>query len=156
MNNHDKSPSFIFFLCLGDTPSKSFYIFDKYLKELGFILVPVKVDQIQSLISASDQEQVIVLSSVSDAKEYKMYNEKVRGILKYILKSKRLTFMHLSSFSKLNDQNLYSILKNYFFMKYPINAKELCLKIGKYHAMKKEQRTVWPGGRRAGLGAGVV
>jgi hypothetical protein len=118
--------------------------------------VPVKIDQLQSLVASSEQEQVVVLCSVSDAKEYKRYNDKIRGFIKYILKSKRLTFIHLSSFSKINDQKKFVMQKNYFFMKYPLNAKDLSLRISKYHALKKDQLTVWPGGRRATLGSGVV
>lgn len=157
MQKNEFSNPFIFYLSLEDTLPKSFYFFHKYLNECGFVLVPVKIDQLQTLIASSGQQQVIVIASVSDAKEYKLYNDKVRGFLKYILKSKRLTFMHLSSFSKLNDQKHLSIHKNYYFIKYPLNAKEICSKISKYYILKKEQHTLWPGGRRpATLNSGVA
>lgn len=151
---NEPSP-FIFYLTLEDSLPKAYYAFDKHLKEQGFILVPVKIDQLQSIISTTEQEQVIVLCSVTDSREFKIYNDKVRGFLKYILKSKRLTFMHLSSFSKLNDQRMYALQKNYYFLRYPLNARDLSFKIAKYHSLKKEQRTVWPGGRRSTL-AGVA
>ena len=156
MKVNEPSLPFIFYLTLDESLPKTYYIFDQYLKEFGFILVPVKIDQLQSLVASSEQEQVVVLCSVSDAKEYKRYNDKIRGFIKYILKSKRLTFIHLSSFSKINDQKKFVMQKNYFFMKYPLNAKDLSLRISKYHALKKDQLTVWPGGRRATLGSGVV
>lgn len=156
MQNVEKPSPFIFYLSLEDTLPKTFYTFDKYFKELGFILVPVKIDQLQILIASSEQEQVIVLCSVTNVREYKLYNEKIRKFLKFILKSKRLTFMHLSSFSKLNDQKNFVIQKNYYFIRYPLNAKELTFKISKYHALKKEQHTIWPGGRRATFGAGAA
>lgn len=155
MQKNETSAPFIFYLSLEDSLPKSFYIFDKYLKELGFILVPVKIDQLQILVSSSEQEQVIVLCSVTNVREYKLYNDKIRKFLKFILKSKRLTFMHFSSFSKLNDQKNFVIQKNYYFLRYPLNAKQLSFKISKYHALKKEQRTIWPGGKRATLGAGA-
>ncbi len=155
MANETLNP-FIFFLTLEDQLPKNYYIFDRYLKDLGFILVPVKIDQLQSLVSASDQEQVIVLCSVSDSREYRIYNEKVRGFLKFILKSKRITFMHMSSFSKLNDQRLFALQKNYYFFKFPFSAKDLSFKISRYHDLKKDQRTIWPGGRRATLSSGAV
>lgn len=148
MQNESSSP-FIFYLTLEDSLPKAYYAFDKHLKEQGFILVPVKIDQLQTIISTSEQEQVIVLCSVTDSREFKIYNEKVRGFLKFILKSKRLTFMHLSSFSKLSDQRMYALQKNYYFIRYPLNARDLSFKIAKYHNLKKEQRTVWPGGRRS-------
>ena len=156
MQNVEKPSPFIFYLSLEDTLPSTFYTFDKHFKELGFILVPVKIDQLQILIASSDQEQVIVLCSVTNVREYKIYNEKVRKFLKFILKSKRLTFMHLASFSKLNDMKNYMIQKNYYFIRYPLNAKELSFKISRYHALKKEQHTVWPGGKRATYGAGAA
>ena len=100
--------------------------------------------------------QVSVLCSVTDCHEYKIYNEKIRGFLKFILKSKRLTFMHFSSFGKLNDQRQFLIQRNYYFLRYPINAKTLSTKIVKYHNLKKEERTIWPGGRRLTLSPGAV
>ena len=154
--NDEQSTPFIFYLCLEDSLPRAFYAFGKNLKAQGFILVPVKIDQLQSLVASSEQEQVIVLCSVTDCHEYKVYNEKVRGFLKFILKSKRLTFMHFSSFGKLNDQNQFLIQRNYYFLRYPINAKTLSAKIVKYHILKKEERTIWPGGRRSTLSPGAV
>lgn len=154
--NEELSTPFIFFLCLEESLPKAFYTFAAHLKAQGFMLVPVKIDQLQSLVASSEQEQVIVLCSVTDSHEYKVYNEKIRGFLKFILKSKRLTFMHFSSFGKLNDQRQYLIQRNYYFLRYPINAKSLSAKIVKYHILKKEERTIWPGGRRATLSPGAV
>ena len=153
MQKKETQSPFIFYLSLEDALPKAFYTFDKYLKELGFILVPVKIDQLQILVASSEQEQVIVVCSVTSAREFKLYNDRIRGFLKFILKSKRLTFMHLSSFSKLNDQRQFALQKNYYFIRCPVNAKELCLKISKYHVLKKEQHTIWPGGKRASTGA---
>lgn len=144
---------FIFYLTLEENLPKTFYVFDRTLKDLGFILVPVKIDQLQTLVAATDQTQIIVIASIVDAREMKLYNDKIRGLLRYILKSKRLTFMHLSSFTKLNDMKLYSMSKNYYFMKYPLDARLLSAKIARYHDLKSEQTTRWPGGKRAGLGA---
>ena len=156
MQNAETPTPFIFFLCLEDALPKAYYAFDRQLKDLGFILVPVKIDQLQALVASSEQEQVIVLCSVTDSREFKVYNEKVRKFLKFVLKSKRLTFMHLSSFGKLNDTKQFFTQKNYYFLKYPVDAKSLSAKIVKYHVLKKEQRTIWPGGRRSTLNAGAA
>lgn len=117
------------------------------------MLIPIKMDQLQHLVASTEQEQIIALCSVSDSKEMKMYNEKVRPLLKYILKTKRITFMHLCSFSKLNDMRLFMMKRNYFFLKYPINVPDLSAKIARYYTLKSETNVRWPGGRRAGLGA---
>lgn len=156
MRNVDAQSPFIFYLSFEDSLPKSFYIFHQHLKDLGFILVPVKIDQLQVLVASSEQEQVIVICSVTSAREFKFYNEKIRKFLKFILKSKRLTFMHLSSFSRLNDQRQFMISKNYYFIKYPFNAKQLSFKISKYHSLKKEQLTIWPGGKRTTLVTGAA
>lgn len=149
--NHDTP--FIFYLTLEENLSKTFYVFDRTLKDLGFMLIPVRIDQLQTLVASTDQTQIIVISSVTDVREMKMFNEKVRGLLKYVLNSKRITFMNLSSFSKLNDSKLYAMKKNYFFMKYPLDARLLAAKIARYHDQKAETSVKWPGGKRAGLGA---
>jgi len=153
---NETNQPFIFYLTLDDGLPKEFYHFSHYLKELGFVLLPVKMDQIQSLISMSEQDQVIILCSVNSSIEFKNYHLKVRKYLKHILKSKRLTFMHLSCFDKVNDQKLFYQQKNYFFMKFPINAKHLSVKISKFYELKKQERAMWPGGRRSNVPAGVV
>jgi hypothetical protein len=151
--NKEENQAFIFYLSLDESLPQNFYIFDRCLRDLGFFLVPVKMDQLQTLVATSDQTQVIVLSCVSDVRELKLYNEKIRGLLKYILKSKRMTFMHLSSFSQTNDMKLFSLTKNYFFLKLPLDARILSARIARYHDQKSETKLRWPGGKRAGLGA---
>jgi rRNA pseudouridine-1189 N-methylase Emg1 (Nep1/Mra1 family) len=151
MNNSNPSP-FIFFLTISESLSQHYYIFDSHFKELGFVLVPVKMDQLQSLLASSEQEQIIIVASVSDGREYKSFNEKIRNRLKFILKSKRINFVLLSSFSRLNDKKNFSMQKNYFFMKFPLDAKQVCSKIAQFHEMRLGQKTIWPGGRRASVG----
>ena len=151
--NENESTSFIFYLTLEEHLPRHFYTFDRLLKELGFILIPVRVDQLQTLLASTDQSQIIVLSSISDTLEMKIYNEKVRGLLRFILKSKRITFMHLSSFSKLNDTKQFILAKNYYFIRYPLDARSLCTKMARYFDLKSQQNSKWPGGKRAGLGS---
>ena len=141
----------IFFLVLEETLPKNFYVFDRMFKEQGSMLVPVKIDQLQTLASSTDQTQIIVISSVTDTRELKLFNERNRGLLKYVLKSKRISYFQLSSFSKMNDSRLYAMRKNYFFMRYPIDARVFADKIVRYHLLKSEQNLRWPGGKRAGI-----
>jgi hypothetical protein len=150
MSDQSNSP-FIFYLLLEEKLPQVFYTFHKFLKERGYILVPVRIDQLQTLTASTAQTHIIVLSSVIDAQEYKLFNEKVRGLLKFVLKSKRLTFMQLSSFSKLNEIKKYIRNRNYFFLKYPLNARLLANNIAQYYNLKAEEKTRWPGGKRAGV-----
>ena len=148
----DTKPShFIFYLILEEKLPATYYIFDRTMRDLGFILVPVRIDQLQTLVSSTEQNQVIVLTSTTDSREFKLYNDRVRGLLKYILKSKRITFMHLSSFAKLNDSKQFAFGKNYFFLKYPLDARVLSARIALFHEEKSEKSSKWPGGTRAGV-----
>jgi hypothetical protein len=144
---------FIFYLTLEENLPDTFHYFDKYLRERGFMLVPVKVDQLQKLVSFSDQSDAIVLCSVKDMKEKRLYNELVRGLLKFVLKNKRISFIHLSSFSSTNDSRSFTLNRNYFFMKYPLNVSHFSSMISNFYAMKSEANRKWPGGKKAGLGA---
>jgi hypothetical protein len=155
MNSEQKTP-FIFFLALGETLPASFWTFNRCLKERGFVLVPIRIDQLQTIATNTGQEHMMVLCSMTDSRELKAFNEKTRGLLKFILKSKRLSFMVLSSFSKANDAKLFTRSKNYFFIKYPIDASILSEKIVLFHELKTENTSLWPGGRRAGLGSVTV
>lgn len=143
---------FIFYLTLEEKLPPTFYHLDKSLKKLGFMLVPIQIDQLQTLISVSDQEHITVVTSTMVGREFKYYNDKVRTILKYLLKSPRMTFIHLSSFAKLNDTKKFFTLKNYIFLKYPVNPQVLAVRIARHHdAQKESMDRRWPGGRRAGV-----
>lgn len=139
----------IFFLTLEDKLPQTFYKFDREFKKMGCVLVPVRIDQLQALLASTEQTQLIVLSSVTTAYEYRLFNERIRGLLKFVLKSKRISFLQLSSFSKLNDTKQFAIRKNYFFQRYPINVKDFAGKVVRYHHLKTEANLRWPGGRRA-------
>lgn len=152
MKNHANAP-FIFYLTFEENLPKKFFTFHSLFSELGFVLVPVRIDQLQKLMSCSDQSQIMLICSVTDSKEFKTYNDKIRGLLKFVLKSKRLSFFHLSSFSKLNDSATHTLHKNYFFIKYPFDARGLSQKITRYYELKSEKTLKWPGGKRAGIGS---
>jgi hypothetical protein len=156
MNHPDTTSPFIFFLSLEDNLPASFYIFHRTLRDLGFMLVPVKIDQLQSLTASAEQEQIIVVASVTDSREYKIYNEKVRGLLKFVLKSKRITFMNLASFAKLDDSKFHALRNNYYFLKYPLDARLLSAKIARYHELKVQQNSRWPGGKRSNAANGTL
>ena len=151
MSTEATSTTFFFFLTLSEKLPTSFYVLDSYLKEIGFMLVPIKIDQLQSFVAASDQEQITIITSTMDTNEYKLYNEKVRNILKFILKSPRLTYIHLSSFSKLNDSKQFFSLKNYIFLKYPIDPSRFVQRLARHHITQMSIDKRWPGGKRAGV-----
>ena len=116
------------------------------------MLIPIQIDQLQTLAAATEQESLMVLTSTIGSAEYKLYNQKVRALLKFILKSQRITYIHLSSFSKLNDTKQFYNLKNYIFLKYPINSRALAVRIvNHYHHQKTHADKSWPGGKRAGV-----
>lgn len=144
----DAKPSpFIFYLTLVDSLPNSFYSFDRIFRDLGFILVPVQFDQLQSLIASTDQSQVIVISSVTDTSDLKAYNEKIRPRLKFLLKSRRISFIHLSSFGRIDDSKLFAFKKTYSFLKFPLDARVLSSQIARFYEERMSKSTRWPGGR---------
>lgn len=144
---------FIFFLTLEERLPDQFYVFDKLFKEQNYILVPVRVDQLQQLVASTEQNHVMVLSCVSSFREYKLFNDKVRKILKYVLKSRRLSFVKLCSFSKLNDSRVHNMTKNYYFIKTPVDARVISERMINFHEMKSEKSQIWPGGPKSMAGA---
>jgi len=143
---------FIFFLTLEERLPEQFYIFDRLFKEKNYILVPVRVDQLQQLVASTEQNHVMVLSCVTNFREYKLFNDKVRKILKYVLKSRRLSFLQLCSFSKLNDSRVHNLMKNYYFIKTPIDAHVLTDRMINFHTIKSEKSQIWPGGAKSMAG----
>lgn len=140
---------FIFFLTLEERLPEQFYTFDRLFKEYDYILVPVRVDQLQQLVASTEQNHVMVISCTTNFREYRLFNEKVRKILKYVLKSKRLSFIKLSSFAKLNDTRAYNLSKNYFFLRTPVEARELTERMISFHEEKSEKSQIWPGGAKS-------
>lgn len=155
-NQNFENQPFVFYLTLDEVPPKEFYPFAEQLKQQGFLLLPVKLDQIQSLMSVCEQDQIMIICSVNSSIEFKNYQIKIRKYLKNILQSKRVTFLHLSPFDKLNDQKAYHMLKNYYFIKFPVNVKRLSQTIGQYYHYKKNEKAMWPGGKRSQAISGLA
>lgn len=146
---------FIFYLTLEEKLPDQYYVFDLLFKERNYILVPVTVDQLSKLVASTDQSHVMVLNCVSSFREYKLFNTKVRSILKYVLKSRRISFIEISSFSKLDDSRLHSLSKNYFFLKTPVDGRSLVEKLSQFHTKRSEKSNLWPGGARS-MAAGAA
>ncbi|MFY7994412.1 MAG: hypothetical protein ACOVP4_14035 [Bacteriovoracaceae bacterium] len=145
------SQPFFFFVTLGDKLPTAFFKLDAQLKKQGVILVPVAIDQLQVMVSSGAQNHYIAITSVSSFAEFKFYNEKVRHLLKFILRKSNISFFNMSSFQKLNDTNQFRMTKNFFFLKYPLNTETLGDKLVRYMELKSEKIARWPGGKRAGV-----
>ena len=148
----ENAQPFIFFLTLEERLPEQFYTFDRLFKERNCILVPVRFDQLQQLVASTEQTHVMVLSCVTTFREYKLFNEKVRKILKYVLKSRRLSFVKLCSFSKLNDSRIHGLTKNYYFIKTPVDARAITDRMISFHEMKSVKSQIWPGGSKSMAG----
>lgn len=146
-----KDQTIIFYLTSHPELPKEFFFFSKLFAQRDFILVPVKVDQLQNLALSTEQEHIIVINTIKNSEELKNYNKYARHLLKYVLKSKRITFFNLSSFAASDDSKVYYNLKNYFFIKLPIDARILTNNLVRYYGLKQSEKIAWPGGRRASL-----
>lgn len=141
----------IFYLTCHHELPKEFFFFSELLNKQDYILVPVRVDQLQNLAASTEQQHILVINTIKNSQELKNFNKYARHLLKYVLKSKRITFFNLSSFNSSNDSKIFFHSKNYFFIKLPVDAKILTNKLIKYYELKKTQSIAWPGGKRAGL-----
>ncbi|MFA5582997.1 MAG: hypothetical protein WDA09_02185 [Bacteriovoracaceae bacterium] len=147
---NDEQTIIFFLTCQSELPKEYFY-FNALFGQQNFILVPVKVDQLQNLAASTDQEHIIVINTITKSEELKNYNKYARHLLKYVLKSKRISFFNISSFGSSNDTKVHFHSKNYFFINLPIDAKILSDKLIKYYELKRTEKIAWPGGKRAGL-----
>lgn len=141
----------IFYLTYQNELPKEYFYFSELFNQKDYILVPVRVDQLQNLAASTEQQHIIVISTVKNSQELKNYNKYARHLLKYVLKSKRITFFNLSSFNASNDSKIFFHSKNYFFIKLPVNARIFTDKLIRYYELKQTQSIAWPGGKRAGL-----
>lgn len=148
----EQNSTFIFYLTIEENLPRNYYLLDEKFKVHGFILMPIKVDQLQAIISASLQEQVIIICNVTNSNEYKLYNSHIRKYVKNALKSKRTSFFLLSSFSKINDKKYLPQSENYYFLKYPLCGETLALHLRDFYLAKSSSSSLWPGGRRTTIG----
>lgn len=146
-----KEQTIIFYLTCQPELPKEFFFFSSFFAKQDFILVPVKVDQLQNLALSTEQEHIIVINTIKNSAELKNYNKYARHLLKYVLKSKRISFFNLSSFSSSDDSKIFFNFKNYFFINLPIDARILTHKLVRYYELKQSEKIAWPGGRKASL-----
>jgi|GEM_PF-2979504 len=154
MNALETTPSF-FYLVFDEQIPKHFYEFRQHLSREGVMLVPIRIEQVQSILSTTSQEQIILIQSVANVQQLNQYQKKIRPYLKYILKSKRITLLHFSSFSKIDDSKQFHSLRNYFFIRFPVSLFELAPKIVRYYELKSTELTLWPGRRAPRLSSEV-
>lgn len=147
----NESSTIIFYLNYNPELTPEFFFFSQLFKAQGCILVPVRVDQLQNLAAITEQEHIIVLHCVKKSEELARYNKDARHLLRYVLKSKRISFFNISSFKQSDDSKLYWHSKNYFFINLPIDAKLLTNRLVRYYQLKQTEKIAWPGGKKAGL-----
>lgn len=141
----------IFYLTSQSQLPREFFFFSELFAKKNVMLVPVRVDQLQNLALSTEQEHIIVINTIKNTEELKNYNKYARHLLKYVLKSKRISFFNLSSFAASDDTRIYFNFKNYFFINLPIDARILTNKLIKYYVLKQSEKIAWPGGRKASV-----
>lgn len=147
----NENKTIIFYLTTKLELTHEFFSLNQTFNDAGCVLVPVRVDQLQNLATMTEQEHIIVLNVIRNSQELMSFNKGVRHLLRYILKSKRITFFNLSSFDSTDDSRVHFHSKNYFFLKLPIDVKLMSKKIARYYTLKQKDKVAWPGGKRAGL-----
>lgn len=131
---------FVFYLELEQYFNNHFFNFNHFFQKKDFILLPVTLDQLQQLASLTEQSEVIVICSVSSFQQMKVYEQKVRGVLKFFLKDKRFNFILISSFSHLDDKKYFKNNSSYSFFNYPLDVKKVVQNIVDYYFYKNNNK----------------
>jgi hypothetical protein len=139
----DAKSDWIFYLKLTPKLNNKFFEIDRHFKQKGFTLIPVSVSDLIAVNRGENKFQVILIADGFEQARY--YHKKIRKILKYWMRSKRINLFIGSSFELLDDSAIYGLTDCYFYYKLPIKTKEFCDKIGTKIKEKQDHDKKWPG-----------
>ena len=77
--------------------------------------------------------------------EAKYYHKKIRKILKYWMRSRRIDLFIGSSFELLDDSPIYGLTGSYHYFQLPIMTNEFCDIISEKIKDKSNNKKKWPG-----------
>jgi hypothetical protein len=140
---------FVFYIAMGETLPKYYYDLAHALREVDLTLVPVQLDQL--LIMHQGKKRIHAVCVTSNMREFKIFQKRIKKVLKQSIMSKLLSLYHLSSFSKLNLHNELGRMDNYHFVNLPVQDKTFAHALLKFYKVAINNVKKWPGGRRGKL-----
>lgn len=142
----DNKSDWIFYLKLSPKLPASFFDMDKRLKENGYTLIPVSFTDLVLLNTKEGEFHVLAMASSTEQATY--FQRKVRKILHYLLRSKRMHMYFVSSFKFLDDTHLFGSSGHYHYVQLPVSVNKFCDTISETIKNKRSQSRKWPGASR--------
>lgn len=142
----ESKESWIFYLKLQKELPKEYFRLDQELKMYGKSLVPMTIRSLGESIKKSKKIHVLIV--VRNLDEFRYFNSKVKKILKFMVRTGRVSLYVTSSFNAVNDT---TIMRRdfYYFMKLPVSYSFLCQSIAKVVDSNDANAYKWPGGSRS-------
>ena len=119
----------------------------KYFDYLKINVVTITYDELKDLPSSADTHLIVSESTLISKKRF---IEAIKGYLGFALKNNLFSIHHISSFSA-PELPLRNSTKSYYFYRMPFLIAPFCLQITQEFLQKNEEKTKWPGGKRAKL-----
>ncbi|MFZ4713940.1 MAG: hypothetical protein ACOYL6_09525 [Bacteriovoracaceae bacterium] len=129
--------------------SDHFFKLSSELSRLGFMLLPIKADQVHLFLQ--DKTTPHIVSITSNLLEQTGWRRAMLMKLNFFIKSKKIHLYHISSFGEAKFDGRKN--DHYHYMKLPCKVDLLALRLAAFHEEAKSESKEWPGGKRAKLPA---
>ena len=141
----------VFLLVLGGKLPPNFGTFAAEFSKLNVTLVPIQFDQLVQFFKG--QNQIHLMTIVTDLAERKSFDEYLKIRLAFAVKGKLITVHHLTSFGAIDFGPQYSKIPNYFHYSLPLKIDETSSQIVAKYRQMRDNEEKWPGGKRGRLPA---
>ena len=143
---------FIFFLKFTSELPFEFFQFSDKLSDYGIKLVPIRPQELSSMMSA---KHVFVLGLNNSIRTNQLFQLYRKNFLDYAILSKRVDLYDVTTFSRLNSELALRAQRNqnYIHIPLPDTIDEIVNKVLVAYMKKNSDVQKWPGGRRAKLPA---
>ena len=138
---------FIIFIQWTSHLPEDYFIIAKLFRPWDIRVVPIKYDQLMKYHLNSHK---IVLSITLDMTLTQLKLKTLQRFLNFPIKTGRLTFFDISSYSNLNTESEY-FKKYYKFFPLPMKYTDIVEKVASYFFVQNKSENYWPGGRRSRL-----
>lgn len=132
-----------------ETLPANFFKLSSELSRLGFMLLPIKPEQVHLFVQDKTIPHIVTITS--NQTEQIGFKRAMQSKLNFLMMNKKIQLYHLSSFSEAKfdgKRNDY-----YHYMKLPCKVDLLAMRLASFYEEKKPESKQWPGGKRAKLPA---
>lgn len=148
MMNKKNYQKYIYFLQLTPALPEEFFKFAAHFKRWEIDLIPVEANKIAEITTSQKQFIIALNKDFTSIDNFEVVREK---FLNFALKREVFTLFDISSFGKMDGYQNYEKKGSYVYLPLPGKYKDFCKRMAAEYYIKREQKGVWPGGRRAKL-----